>query len=301
MQSQLPVRIEGGAVVIGNHRFSGEDVGYRLIYPNPLNPHKYVEVCSAVSNKSMEELPLFLTSAAGRGRVTEPDVIVMDQRANGLYPQYLAALTFDNNWRLEDRGPVLGRLEVPLSQAGMECAWGDFRADAMREASSADIALLEVDDHLYPQELAAGPVTRADLHMANNYSPIYTFQATGAELRAGLENMIDRYLHSFSNPRWRAATHRPLAVSGFSYAFYPYRPKGERVEANGLELKKLYRVAVTEHVLGQSTYSEMGGPGYLGWLPKIERTALNEIEAQEQYLRKHSPVKSVSGKRITEY
>jgi hypothetical protein len=213
----------------------------------------------------------------------------------------LAALTFDNDWRLEDRGPVVGRLEVPLSRVGIECAWGDFRADAIREATGADIALLEVDDHRYPQELAAGPVTRADLSMANNYAPIYTFQATGAELRAGLEHMMNRYLHSISNPRWRAATRRPLAVSGFSYAFYPYRPEGERVEASGLAPQKLYRVAITEHVLGQSTYGEMSGPGYLGWLPKIQRTALNEIDAQEQYLRKHSPVKFVPEKRITEY
>ena len=42
----------------------------------------------------------------------------------------------------------------------MECSWGNFRADAIREATGADIALVEVDDHCYPLELAAGDVTR---------------------------------------------------------------------------------------------------------------------------------------------
>jgi poly(3-hydroxybutyrate) depolymerase len=200
IQSQLPVRIEGGAVVAGDRRFPGEDVGFRLIYPNPLYPRKYVVVCTAVTYKGLEGLASIPSPNYGwTARVTEPDVVVTDHRTNGLYPRYLAALTFDNGWQLEDRGPVLGRLEISLSCVGIECAWGDFRADAAREATGADIALIEVDDHLYPQELAAGPVTHADLSMANNYDPIYTFQATGAELRAGLEHMIERYLRNISS------------------------------------------------------------------------------------------------------
>jgi hypothetical protein len=236
---------------------------------------------------------------------------VTDHRASGLYRRYLAALTFDNHWQFEDRGPVVGRLEMPLSRVGLECAWGDFRADAVREAAHADVALVDVDDNLYPQELAAGPVTQADLSMANNYSLIFTFQATGAELHAGMEHAIERYLHSLSGLEQRfhkgdlttgeySITLRPLAVSGFSYAFYRSRPQGERVEVRGLDPQKLYRVAVTERLLSQSVDSG-GGLGYLGWLPKIEWTALSEIDAQEQYLKMHSPAKPLAGERITEY
>jgi poly(3-hydroxybutyrate) depolymerase len=312
IESQLPVRIEGGAVVAGNSRFSGEDVGYRLIYPNPLNPRKYVVVCSAVTYKGLEGLAYIPSPNFGwNARVTEPDLVVTDRRAHGLYPRYLAAMTFDNRWQLEDRGPMAGRLEMPLGRAGLECAWGDFRADAAREAARADVALVEVDDHLYPQELAAGPVTRADLSMANNYALIYAFQATGAELRAALEHSVERFLRSRINLEerlrlgetsagWWPFTRRPLAVSGFSYAFDCSRPEGERVELKGLEPQKLYRVAVTERLLSQSVDGN-GGAGYLGWLPKIQWTGINEIAAQELYLRKHSPVRTVTGERITEY
>ena len=312
IQSQLPVRVEGGVVVVGDRRFRGEDVGFRLIYPNPLNPHKYVVVCAAVTYKGLEGLSYIPSPNFGwTARVTEPDVLVTDHRAKGLYPRYLAGLTFDNHWQLEDRGPVVGRLEMPLSRVGLECAWGDFRADAVREVTRADVALVEVDDHLYPQELAAGSVTRADLSMANNYALIYIFQATGAELRAGMEHAIERYLRSIGSMEerfrlgdlsagWWPLTRRPLAVSGFTYAFYRWRPEGERVEVSGLEPEKLYRVAVTERVLSQSVDGN-DGLGYLGWLPKIQRTAMNEIDAQEQYLRKHSPAKPVPGERITQY
>jgi poly(3-hydroxybutyrate) depolymerase len=312
LENRLPVRVESGAVVAGDRRFAGEDVGYRLIYPNPLNPLKYVVVCAAVTYKGLAGLSSIpMPNFGWNARVTEPDVVVTDPRANGLYPRYLAAWVFDNQWQLEDRGTVVARLETPLSRAGIECTWGDFRADAIRQAARADVALVEVDDHLYPQELSAGPVSWADLSMANNYAPIYTFQATGAELRDGLEHAIERYLRSLSdleerfrsgdsNAAWWPLTRRPLAVSGFSYAFSRSRPEGERVEVNGLEPQKLYRVAVTERVLSQSVDGN-GGIGYLGWLPKIQPTRINEIAAQERYLREHNPATPIPGERITEY
>jgi hypothetical protein len=129
--------------------------------------------------------------------------------------------------------------------------------------------------------------------------------------RAGLEHAIERYLRSISSLEerirlgdlsagWWPLTRRPLAVSGFSYAFFRARPEGERVKVRGLEPQKLYRVAVTERVLSQSVDGN-GGPGYLGWLPNIQWTAMNEIDAQEQYLQKHSPAKPAVGGRITEY
>jgi poly(3-hydroxybutyrate) depolymerase len=310
--NQLPVRLKSDALLVGDRRFAGEDVGFRLIYPNPLNPHKYVVVCGAVTGKGLEGLASLPSPNYGwSARVTEPDLIVTNQRANALYPHYLAVLTFDNNWWLEDPGAVVGRLEKPLSRLGLECAWGNFRADAAREATGADVALVEVDDHLYPQELAAGPVKQADLRRANNFAPLYTFQATGHELRAALEHAIERYLRSMSaldekflagdrSGGWWPATRRPLAVSGFSYAFCRSRPPGERVEVSGLEAQKLYRVAATERVLSQSVDGN-GGLGYLGWLPKIQWTGMNEITAQEQYLRQHSPLTPVAEGRITEY
>jgi poly(3-hydroxybutyrate) depolymerase len=309
---RLPVRVEGDAVVLGDRRFRGEDVGYRLIYPNPLNPRKYVVVCGAVTYKGLEGLASIPSPNYGwMARVMEPDLLVANRRAGALYPHYLAAFTFDNRWQLEDRGAVVGRLETPLSRVGSECAWGDFRADAAREAAGADVALVEVDDHLYPQELDAGPVRSADLRMANNYAPLYTFTATGAELRTALAHAIERYLQSISSldekflagdlsGGWWPPTRRPLAVSGFSYVFYRSRPPGERVEVSGLEPDKLYKVAATERVLSQSVDGN-GGLGYLGWLPKLHWTGISEIEAQEQYLRNHSPVKPVAAGRITEY
>ena len=298
IMDRLPVRIEGNAVVAGDRRFSGEDVGFRLIYPNPLNPRRYVVVCAGVSARALEGLGSIPAPNYGwLSRVTEPDVLITDRRTRGPFKRYLAAYTFDNDWNLEGPGAVVGRFDADLSVAGIECSWGDFRADAIREATGADVALVEVDDHLYPLELAAGTVSRTDLVKANNWAHVYTLAATGAQVGDALEHSLQRWLEGTREAGWYLATVRPLAVSGFSYAFRKDRPGGERVKVDGLEPGRTYRVAITEHVLSQATDAEAGF-GYLGWLPTVRREEFNEIEAQSRYLNKRGHVRPPRDMRI---
>jgi hypothetical protein len=300
IHQQLPVRVQEHAVLVGDRRFGGADVGFRLIYPNPLNPRRYVVVCAGVTYKGLEGLGAITAANWGWNMsVSEPDLLIADQRSRGLYPRYLAVLNFNHQWQWEGRGAAVGRLEVPLSREGKECGWGNFRADAIREATGADIALVEVDDHFFPLELAAGDVTRTDLIMANNWSPVYTFSATGAQLQGALEHMLERVIRGTTEPDWYGTVRRPLAVSGFSYAFRRNAPQGERVERTSLHPDKLYQVAVTEHILSQS--SNGVGFGYLGWLPRIHRTQFNEVLAQTLYLRKRGVLKQVTMGRITEF
>ncbi|MBN2718057.1 MAG: prolyl oligopeptidase family serine peptidase [Deltaproteobacteria bacterium] len=53
IQSQLPIRVESGAVVAGNHRFVGERTAAAFIYPNPLNPDRYVVIHTGVSREAI--------------------------------------------------------------------------------------------------------------------------------------------------------------------------------------------------------------------------------------------------------
>jgi pimeloyl-ACP methyl ester carboxylesterase len=299
IMGRLPVRIEGNAVAAGDRRFPGEDVGFRLIYPNPLNPRKYVVVCAGVSSAGLEGLGSIPAPNYGwLSRVSEPDVLITDRRARGTFKRYLAAYTFDNDWKLEHSGAHVGHLDADLSVEGMECSWGNFRADAIREATDADIALVEVDDHLYPLELTEGDVSRSDLAKANNWAHIYTLEATGTQIRAALEHSLQRWFEGTHEAEWFLTTVRPLAVSGFSYAFQRTLPDGERVKVEGLESGRTYRVAVTEHVLAQATDGEAGA-GYLGWLPMVRREELNEIEAQLRYLSRRGHVRPPREHRIT--
>ncbi len=44
---QLPIRAEGGAIVVGEDRIEGRDVGAIFVHPNPEAPHRYVIVVTA--------------------------------------------------------------------------------------------------------------------------------------------------------------------------------------------------------------------------------------------------------------
>jgi hypothetical protein len=41
---RLPIRFEGNTVRVGDRTFMGDDLGLKMIYPNPLNPRRYVLV-----------------------------------------------------------------------------------------------------------------------------------------------------------------------------------------------------------------------------------------------------------------
>jgi enterochelin esterase-like enzyme len=44
VSEELPIRFRGNLVQVGTREFAGDDIGVKMIYPNPLNDHRYVLV-----------------------------------------------------------------------------------------------------------------------------------------------------------------------------------------------------------------------------------------------------------------
>lgn len=101
MAPGLPIEIGETGIRVGDHRFDGEDVGVRLIAPNPLNPSRYVVVQAgntADAAVAGNQLPDFL-----------PDFVVYDRRTTSDRERLVArrhppltAGFFDTSWRLRD-------------------------------------------------------------------------------------------------------------------------------------------------------------------------------------------------------
>ncbi|MEB2311603.1 MAG: alpha/beta hydrolase-fold protein [Sorangiineae bacterium] len=75
LDAELPVRVHGGALALGAHRYSGEEVGAIFIAPNPRNPDRYVIAIEATSVRGIWRalsLPELL-----------PDFVVYDERVAG--------------------------------------------------------------------------------------------------------------------------------------------------------------------------------------------------------------------------
>ena len=101
LEADLPIRVDGDAVVIGTQRITGNQLGAAFIRPNPKRPDRYlvvVEGTSALGTWRALSLPDLL-----------PDFVVYDDRVASSRGQMLlsagmvrAAGFFKNDWSLPD-------------------------------------------------------------------------------------------------------------------------------------------------------------------------------------------------------
>ncbi|MFW6051748.1 MAG: extensin family protein [Myxococcota bacterium] len=99
IHDRLPIRLAEDAVVVGERRFEGDDVGARFIHPNPLAPDRYVIVQGGVTPDAVRaghRLPDFL-----------PDYVVYDGQTTRSRPRLTLGSNapralgyFDDRWRL---------------------------------------------------------------------------------------------------------------------------------------------------------------------------------------------------------
>lgn len=98
MNDNLPIRIEKNGVKVGDLEYRGKDIGVKFIYPNPLNPRKYVLINAGVTSKSVDKIhrlgdPLYDPL---------PDYIVFRKRdVNYDRHFFLKAGFFDRNWKIK--------------------------------------------------------------------------------------------------------------------------------------------------------------------------------------------------------
>ena len=135
VNARLPIRIERDAVVVGQRRFAGPDVGVKLIYPNPLNPERYVVLFAGVSARAMRDIATRFGNWFDWGVFSNRnwfDFAVFDDRTYS--PEtFLVVGFFDAHWRLcpetmwfGDERLRRGALVRELPQASAAEAASDF-------------------------------------------------------------------------------------------------------------------------------------------------------------------------------
>ena len=102
--SKLPLRISGGEYHIGPHRFPVAGNGMQCIYPNPLNPRRYVLIVHGTAwgrqlqpNHKLDFLPDFIVYTS---ETVEDGTWFPTNR-------FLCAGYFDSDWKLSDRSTWL--------------------------------------------------------------------------------------------------------------------------------------------------------------------------------------------------
>jgi len=106
----LPIRIDGHAIVSGDKRFEGDDLGIKLVFPNPLNPKRYVALFSGTTWRGVYQIVGRFGNWFDWGILDGwhwYDFAVFDDQTYS--PEtYLAVGYFDNDWKLNPEWTVLG-------------------------------------------------------------------------------------------------------------------------------------------------------------------------------------------------
>jgi acetyl esterase/lipase len=126
----LPIRVEEGAVVVGDERFTGDDVGVRFIHPNPLAPERYLIVQAGVTPRAVKkgnELPEFVPDYL----VYDDDTVSGPQRRTTGPKPVRAMGFFDDRWRLP------GAADADAEGAGPD--QNDATAEAEEEEPSLPV------------------------------------------------------------------------------------------------------------------------------------------------------------------
>ncbi|MDR2546320.1 MAG: 5'-nucleotidase C-terminal domain-containing protein [Lachnospiraceae bacterium] len=206
-------------------------------------------------------------------------------------------------------GEPIGESRVEMSSARnpgvrtQEMPLGSLVADAYREAAAADIAIANGGD--IRADVGIGMVTKGDIISILPFgNTLMVKTVTPAQLREALENGVsgivadnDGTIDHELSPQGRF-----LHVSGFSFAYNPIAPPGERVISitldSGVELS--LDDDMTTLTLAGSNYVMTGGDYYqmLGELPVLRELGTAD-EALDEYIKRISPFEAPAAGRIT--
>jgi 5'-nucleotidase len=153
----------------------------------------------------------------------------------------------------------VGRTSVELDATSLgnrnkETNLGNFIADAFKQATGADVGLLNGGSVRVNKVFAVGALSKRDtLAILPFENPVVKVEVTGAVLRAALENGVSQVVEESESGRFPQ-------VSGVQFDFDGRKPVGSRViklTVNGqpLDEKKIYTLACTSFVAN-------GGDGY---------------------------------------
>jgi pimeloyl-ACP methyl ester carboxylesterase len=100
IMKDLPLSTKNDRLIIDGQQIEKDDVAFQMVYPNPLNPEKYVVIKGGTSPKAEELSGLFNVIYSGSGL---PDFIIYDETAKEKgWAAIIAAGFFDINWKFDN-------------------------------------------------------------------------------------------------------------------------------------------------------------------------------------------------------
>ncbi len=177
ISEKLPVQIRHGRIYTTNGKFfDGDDLGYIVIYPNPINPDKYVVVYSATSDRAMANI----FGAYSQMRISVPaDVGIYEVTKQGNIKWHiLERLSTVWNWH-----SAYEKVLAVVGKNHPKWQWKQWVAHVVKKQMRVDVVICE--DHLRNFDaLSPGEKTYRDLFNAFKNVWFTKVKMDGKSLRA---------------------------------------------------------------------------------------------------------------------
>ncbi len=183
---------------------------------------------------------------------------------------------------------MIAELAEPFDRAVRDSRLGNFVADAFRQATLADVAI--VNNGSLRRTLPEGPVTYGMLYELQPFqNALVTIDVPGAVLRAALEFAVSA-----------AEARSSLHVAGLRVTIDPQAARGERVlrmdrlDGRPITDRDTVRVGLTDFVASGGDYFSMLAPF------ARQPTGIVDVDALVSYLRSRpAPVRAPDDARFT--
>lgn len=180
LASRLPVRLADGAITCSDGvNFPGGDYALGLVHYNPLAPDRLI---FWVASEQLEAyrpgsvVPRLMEGGTFLAKTPSAiDLVVADATKSTL----VAARSFDSRWNWQQNRATSQVL--PDSLGSQSQFWTAIGA-VMRQSAAADFALINRPDHPDAPAVLAGTTRVSDVAAQFYFSPMGTFDLSGAEL-----------------------------------------------------------------------------------------------------------------------
>ncbi len=158
----LPVQTKAGQIIANRRRYDAPDMGYILIYPNPLNPEKYVVAFSGTSSAAMTNAAKAysqMKSMVGTSDARQPsDVGVFEVTSKNELKWHIME-KFDTQWSWH---PQWDEVLAVVNRKHPKWQWRQWVARALRNQFGVDVVIC-MDPFKFSDLLPVGKLTYRDL------------------------------------------------------------------------------------------------------------------------------------------
>ncbi len=233
IDKELPVRFKGGQIVANGKLYGGSHVGLILIYPNPINPDKYVVVFSGMSAVAMANVSKAyseMNAAQSSDVIYSSDVGIFEVADDGGIRWHVME-RFNTLWNWhKEWGDVLAVAKSKHAR----WQWRQLIARALRKQLQADGAIC-MDPFRFSDSVPKSEITFRDVFNTFRNDWIIKVKVNGRQLK----ELSSASLNPSSGTKAGL-----LIMDGITVTKATNDPEGDVLLISELEDERMYTVAM---------------------------------------------------------